>query len=80
MRDRTDENYALPLDDFVANLVKNATGLSGDEASLFHFRMWACVHGIATMLATGYFELDWDIISKTLTDTYQDARKQYGLE
>ena len=80
MRDRTDENYALPLDDFVANLVKNATGLSGDEASLFHFRMWACVHGIATMLATGYFELDWDIISKTITDTYQGARKQYGLE
>ena len=80
MRDRTDENYALPLDDFVANLVKNATGLSGDEASLFHFRMWACVHGIATMLATGYFELDWDIISKTLTDTYQGVRKQYGLE
>ena len=80
MRDRTNENYALPLDDFVANLVKNATGLSGDEASLFHSRMWACVHGIATMLATGYFELNWDIISKTITDTYQGARKQYGLE
>ena len=80
MRDRTNENYALPLDKFVANLVENATGLSGDEASLFHLRMWACVHGIATMLATGYFELDWDIISKTITDTYQGVRKQYGLE
>ena len=82
MRDRSDEkNYGETASDkLVENLVHNNTGLSGDEAMLFHFRMWACVHGIATMLATGYFELDWDIISKTLTDTYQGVRKQYGLE
>jgi hypothetical protein len=42
--------------------------------------MWVYVHGIATMLATGFLDLDWDLVSKMITDAYQGLRKQYGLE
>ena len=60
--------------------VKNATSLAGQEAELFHMEMWVYVHGIATMLATGFLDLDWDLVSKMITDAYQGLRKQYGLE
>lgn len=82
MRDRTDEKNCgiSQSDDIVETLIQNTTGLTGDDAKLFHFRMWACVHGIATMIATGFLEPDWEIISGTITDTYKGVRKQYGLE
>ena len=67
------------FDDMEAR-VKNATSLAGQEAELFHMEMWVYVHGIATMLATGFLDLDWDLVSKMITDAYQGLRKQYGLE
>ena len=78
MRDRTDEkNQERPVSNNLVNdLVHSATGLSGEDAKLFHFKMWVCVHGIATMIATGFLELDWDIISKTISDTYIGIKKQ----
>lgn len=52
-------------------VLENQTGITGDKAKLFHLEMWCCVHGIATMLATGYFDLDDEAISTVLTDLYQ---------
>lgn len=82
MRDRTQE--ILPetdiLNDKMETLVQGNTGLDGAELKLFHLEMWACVHGIATMLATSFIDLDWELISRMLTDTYQGLRKQYGME
>ena len=81
MRDRSKE--ALPeninLDFEMETLVQNNTGLSGDPLKLFHLEMWAYVHGIASMFATGFLDLDWDLVGKMLTDVYQGLRKQYGL-
>lgn len=62
------------------NLVQDYTGLQDANAQLFHLEMWICVHGIATMFATGYLDLDWDLVSKILSDTYMGLRKQYHLE
>ena len=45
-----------------------------------HLEMWAYVHGIATMFATGFLDLDWELVSRMLTDSYQGLRKQYGME
>lgn len=61
-------------------IVQNNTGLDNSDVKLFHLEMWAYVHGIATMFATGFFDLDWDLVSKMLTDAYQGLRKQYGME
>ena len=82
MRDRSNE--AIPegsgLTDEMETLVHNNTGLEGDDVKLFHLEMWAYVHGIATMFATGFLDLDWELVSKMLTDSYQGLRKQYGME
>ena len=61
------------------DLVCKNTGLSEDEAKLFHFEMWAFVHGIAVMFATDFIELNLELASKMLTDAYQGLRKRYNL-
>ena len=68
------------LNQQMKDLVRHNTGMDDMKAQLFHLEMWAFVHGIATMFATGYFELDWELVSRMLTDTYQGLRKQYGME
>lgn len=82
MRDRLiePEPDELGSDPQIESIIHNTTGLNGDTAKLFHLEMWAYVHGIATMFATGYFDPEWELVSKMLTDAYQGLRKQYGLE
>ena len=82
MRDRSAENIPEQTDtgDQMEAMVRGNTGLDGSDAKLFHLEMWAYVHGIAAMFATGYLDLDWDLVSKMLTDAYQGLRKQYGME
>jgi len=58
-------------------LVHKNTGLAAAASTRFHLEMWAFVHGIAVMLATGYLDLDWSVISQMLTDTYLGLRKQH---
>ena len=82
MRDRRGEDPSLdsPINDQMENFVHSNTGLDGNDATLFHLEIWACVHGIATMFATGYLDLDWDLVSRMLTDSYQGLKKQYETE
>ncbi len=82
MRDRSSENRNRESDlyDEMVSIVRKNTGLESDRADLFHLEMWVTVHGIATMLATGFLDLEWELISKMLTDTYMGLRKQYGME
>lgn len=68
------------LTDKMEAIVHSNTGLDGRNAKLFHLEMWAYVHGIATMFATGFLDLDWELVSRMLTDSYQGLRKQYALE
>ena len=79
MRDRSCEE--IPSEHALTNqmeaIVHKNTGLAGDGAKLFHLEMWACVHGIATMFATGFLDLDWDLVSQMLTDIYQGLNKRY---
>ena len=42
--------------------------------------MWAYVHGIATMFATGFLNLEWELVSRMLTDAYLGLQKQYKKE
>ena len=82
MRDRTEEGTTKESSfaGDVERAVSDSTGLSGDDMQLFHLEMWAYVHGIATMFATGFFDLDIALVSRMLTDSYQGLRKQYELE
>ncbi|MBR5231329.1 MAG: WHG domain-containing protein [Clostridia bacterium] len=82
MREREGEN--LPeeqaLFSNMKSIVHENTGLSNETASLFHLEMWAFVHGIAAMFATGYLNLEWEMVSKMLTNAYQGLKKQYGTK
>lgn len=82
MRDRSGEVIpeGVGITKEIELMVHNNTGLNGENVKLFHLEMWAYVHGIATMFATGFLDLDWDLVSKMITDVYRGLRKQYGLE
>ncbi len=82
MRDRSEESISQgsEINDKMESIVHNNTGLSGADAKLFHLEMWAYVHGIATMFATGFEDLDPELVSRMLTDSYQGLKKQYGME
>ena len=60
--------------------VTRNTGLRDDGAKLFHLEMWAFVHGIASMTATGFLDLEWELISKMLTDSYLGLKKHFCEE
>lgn len=82
MRDRTNESIPQPneFDEQMEAVVQGNTGLDKANAQLFHLEMWAFVHGIATMFATGFLDLEWELVSKMLTDAYQGLKKQYAAE
>jgi AcrR family transcriptional regulator len=82
MRDRSSEFIpeGSELTDEMEMIVHHNTGLDGEDAKLFHLEMWAYVHGIATMFATGFLNLDWELVSNMLTDSYLGLRKQYEME
>lgn len=72
----------VPTADYTASveLIMRANGISRERAELMHLEMWACVHGIAVMLATSYFALDWELISRMVSDVYQGVRSMQALE
>ena len=80
MRDRSGEEVPMESDNTMEEIVRNNTGLDNSDVKLFHLEMWAFVHGIATMFATNYLDLDWELVSKMLTDVYRGLRKQYGMD
>ena len=81
MRDRRGQDLS-PTADFEASveILMASCNVSRETAKLMHLEMWAFVHGIATMLATSFLELDWDLISDMLSDVYQGLRTRYGKE
>jgi AcrR family transcriptional regulator len=72
MRDRTGEDLSPSLDfEESGQMIMKANGIAHEEAALLHLEMWACVHGIGTMLATSFLPLEQELISRMLTDVYQ---------
>ena len=69
----------VPTPDFERSveIIMSTTGLSEERARLMHLEMWAYVHGIATMLATSFLDLDFELISKMTTDIYQGIRARH---
>ncbi len=81
MCDRKGEERT-PTEDFEASVdyIVQVNGLPRERAELMHMEMWACVHGIATMLATSFIPLEEDLISTMLTDVYQGLRAKHIAE
>ncbi len=64
----------------IISMIKKKTGLSQEEAERFHMEMWVYTHGIASMLATGFLELDETTVSKMLSDHYRRLRSDFCKE
>ena len=81
MRDRTEEDKT-PSSDFdeSVKMIMSANGVTQEIAMLIHLELWSCVHGIATMMATSFLKLEWDLISNMLTDVYQGVIARYLKE
>ena len=45
---------------------------------MFHLEMWVYVHGIATMIATGYLNWEVETVSRMLTDAYMGLKERYA--
>lgn len=73
MRDRTKEKTDIQHRGFeeIVSMIMSNYSLSHEEATLFHLEMWALVHGIASMQATSFLELDTKTTSTCLTDTFE---------
>lgn len=60
------------------DMVSQNVGIERDDAYMFHLEMWIYVHGIATMIATGYLNWDNEIVSRMLTDAYMGMKQRYS--
>lgn len=80
MRDRSREEIKEERDEIsgLLTLISSNTGMSLDDALMFHREMWVFVHGVATMIATSYLEWDWETVSAMLTDVYQGVKERYA--
>lgn len=79
MRNRPSQGGELDGGDITAVLrsLSSATGLGGDLAERFHWECWVFVHGIATMLATGYLTLDDGTVSGLISDMFLALKARY---
>ena len=82
MRDRSQEAVTDGKEELrpLLKLIQESTGLSEEQAFLFHVEMWIYVHGIATMLVTNYLDWDMEFISQVLTDAYVGLKYRYCTE
>lgn len=82
MRDRSSERAEENREEIrpLIEIIMKNTGLSEEEAYIFHLEMWIYVHGIATMLATSYLNWDMEFISRALTDGYMGLKHRYCAE
>ncbi len=58
-------------------IIMEVNRVSHETATLMHLEIWTFVHGIASMIATSFLELDMELISKMMTDAYQGIRKHH---
>ena len=55
----------------------STNGVSEEVAKLIHLEMWTFVHGLAVMIATSFFPLDWNLISDMVSDVYYGIRLKH---
>lgn len=79
MRDRKDKDKIKISDEakMLTNLICTQVNITKEQSMLFYIEMWAYVHGIATMIATGYYDWSEELCSQTLTDMYQGLKYKY---
>lgn len=79
-RGNREEAFEVRRFDQMENMVRGYVGLESERARLFHLEMWTFVHGIAAMMATGYLQLDMELVSTMLSDAYFGIKHRFEKE
>ncbi len=81
MCDRKGQPF-IPSPDFSASvdIIMKYQGIGREQAELWHMEMWSVVHGIGTMLATSFLDLDEQMISRMISDIYQGLQTRHTQE
>ena len=79
MRDRSGEQIKENPEEMEALIGLSAKQVNIDKeaARFFYLEMWAYTHGIASMIATGFYEWDEQLASRALTDVYEGLKHRY---
>lgn len=78
MRDRRLEEKKIdPSAEKLVDLIVRQVHITRARAWMFYLEMWAYVHGIATMAATGFYDWSEELASESLTDMYLGLKYKY---
>lgn len=79
MRDRSGEQIKENPEEMEAliGLIAKQVNIDKEAARFFYLEMWAYTHGIASMIATGFYEWDEPLASRALTDVYEGLKHRY---
>jgi len=79
MRDRSVEKVEENTEEMrpLLQLIQKDTEMNEQDAHTFHIEMWIFVHGMATMLATNYLDLEEAYISRVITDAYKGIKSRF---
>ena len=79
MRDRSGEQIKENPEEMEAliGLIAKQVNIGKEAARFFYLEMWAYTHGIASMIATGFYEWDEPLASRALTDVYEGLKHRY---
>ncbi len=82
MRDRSHEPHqekeGAEVAALMTELVQKNAGLNEQSARMLYLENWIYVHGIASMIATGYLEFDEADISVMMPDVYRGLTLRAG--
>lgn len=78
MCDRSKEEKTPSAEmELLVELIGKQVRITGEDARMFYLEMWTYVHGIATMIATGFYDWSEELASQTLTDMYLGLKYKY---
>ena len=79
MRDRSGEPIKENPEemDALIGLIAKQVNIDWEAAKMFYLEMWAYTHGIASMIATGFYDWDEPLASRALTDVYEGLKHRY---
>lgn len=76
-RDDCEKSKISQESEMLSALICKQVNITKQQARLFYLEMWAYVHGIATMIATGFYDWSEELCSQTLTDMYSGLKYKY---
>lgn len=79
MRDRRREDHSGDAENIavLVEFLMAKLSLTREDATLLHIEMWAYVHGIAVLCASGQQNWDDALISRMLTDGFEGIKSRF---